>query len=127
MLKEGRSHIADGGWKAAARRLRQSISAAHDVMAVPPRSLTVVCCPMAWLPDIVRTTYVITGAVNIVRPIANFDCHRTGITATIIGAASIRTASIRTSSTIRSAVVRPVSRRPGVIAPASTEANRDGD
>jgi endosialidase-like protein len=52
-------------------------------MAVDPDSLAVARCPVTWLPDVVGAACVITGTVHIVRPVANCDRHRAGITARI--------------------------------------------
>jgi len=63
-------------------------------MAVDPDSLAMPPRPMSWPPDVIRVARVITSAVNVVRPIANFNCDGTRITA-IVGAARIRSTIIR--------------------------------
>jgi hypothetical protein len=80
-------------------------------MAVDPDSLAVTCCPMAWLPNIVGTPYVVTGPVNIIRPVANFDGHRAWITS-VIRSVIIRTATIAT-------IIGSVARGGGVITSTS--------
>ena len=88
-------------------------------MAVDPDSLAVACSPMARPPDIVAATYVITGAVHIVRPIANCDRHRARITA-VVGSA----AAIIGSAIIWAGVRGSVPRISGVIVGTSTNGNR---
>jgi hypothetical protein len=63
---------------------------------------------MSRSPDVIGAAYVITRAANIVRPIANFNCDGTRITA-VVGPARIR-----------SAIIRSVARIGAVISFAST-------
>ena len=96
----------------------------HNVMAVDPNSLALARRPVTWPPYVVGAAYVITGTAHIVRPVANCDRHRAGITAIIRTASIIRAAIIRAAAIIRSAIVRSVPRIPGVIVRTSAEPNR---
>src|SRR6266487_3481758 len=65
-------------------------------MSVDPDFLMVPPSPMAWLPDIIGASYMVAGAANVVRSIANLDRYRSRIS--IIGAATV----IRSRTIIRS-------------------------
>ena len=101
--------IAGGAETPAPRYL--SISA-QDIVAVDPDFLPVTDPPMAWLPDIVSMSHVISGTVDVVRPIVNGNADRPWITTTIVRRRTVRW---------------PISRVPCVIAVASSENNCDGD
>jgi hypothetical protein len=64
-----------------------------------PNSLAVACCPVAWLPDVIGAAYVISGTVQIVRPITHLDSDGTRIT-------RVSTSSIIRATTIIRSVTR---------------------
>jgi hypothetical protein len=56
-------------------------------MAVNPDLLTVPPRPVTWSPDVIRASVIVSGATNIVWPVANCDRHCTW--GSIIGAAAV--------------------------------------